>query len=77
MAGMKLWRETLYNYVKSNPLCSTDDVYEYLYDNWPKTVPMRSGVKALLTKDKRLLNLHRGKKNTLAEWTLVKQKAND
>ena len=56
-------------------------VYEYLYDNWPKTVPMRSGVKALLTKDKRLLNLNKGEKNIRAEWitvtTLVKQEAKD
>ncbi len=60
----KQWADILYNYVKSNQGCSTREVYEYCYDNWPKTTPMRTSIGTLLSQDKRVRNTNRGKKIT-------------
>jgi len=75
MGGRRQWADILYNYVKSNCGCSTSEVYDYCYDNWPKTTPMRTSIGTLLSQDKRVRNLNRGKKNSPAEWTVAKQEA--
>jgi len=75
MGGRRQWADILYNYVKTNQGCSTREVYEYCYDNWPKTTPMRTSIGTLLSQDKRVRNTNRGKKNHPAEWTLARQEA--
>ena len=73
----KQWGDILYNYVKNNLGCTTREVYEYCYDNWPKTTPMRTSIGTLLSQDKRVRNINKGMKNSQAEWTLVRQDKQD
>ena len=77
----KQWADILYTYVKSNRMCTTSEVYEYCYDNWPKTTPMRTSIGTLLSQDKRVRNINKGMKNAKAEWiaitTFVKQDKQD
>ena len=74
MGGRKMWADVLYNYVKNNQGCNTSEIYEYCYDNWPKITPMRTSIGTLLSQDKRVLNINKGKKGQ-AEWTLARQEA--
>ena len=73
----KQWADILYNYVKNNLGCTTREVYDYCYDNWPKTTPMRMSIGTLLSQDKRVRNINKGDKNSQAEWTLVRQDKQD
>lgn len=73
----KQWADILYNYVKNNLGCTTREVYDYCYDNWPKTTPMRTSIGTLLSQDKRVRNINKGMKNSQAEWTLVRQDKQD
>lgn len=77
MGGRKAFRERLYNYVKNNQGCSTGQVYDHCYENWPRTTPMRTAIGNLLSMDERLVNVRKGNKNGQAEWTLVKQETNN